>query len=281
MDGEEGAVPDHLLPTLLKPAEKRTLDILSDWPFITSVDLCRLLGFSKSRLSQVLIPLTGYGLVRWLPIGGSRVALSDRAIDLLARRDRAAVGAARKRWSATSFDSQASTDWRSVSGKRSRELLRNIEHTDAVHRFVATLAEQARSQGWDVVQLDPPTRAATYFRYGDKLRSTHPDAFGILHKGEMPSPFFLEWERRAVRPTTMAARLALYLHYYSSHRPTDDHGEQPIVLVVFHDEMAQTHFLRAAGEEMERARVRVPLWVSHKTSLEELGPLGRAWRTPR
>ena len=110
-----------------------------------------------------------------------------------------------------SLDSQAPADWSSISGRRSRQLLRNIEHTDAVHGFVATLAEQARSQGWEVAQLDPPIRAARYFRYGDKLRSIHPDAFGILRKSDDTWPFFLEWERRAVRPTTMAARLAPYL----------------------------------------------------------------------
>ena len=87
-----------------------------------------------------------------------------------------------------------------------------------------------------------------------------------------------------MRPVTMAARLAPYVRYYSSHRPTDDHGTQPIVLVVFHDDLAQTHFLRVAKGEMERARVRVPLRVplrvSHKTALEGSGPLGQAWRTP-
>ena len=144
-----------------------------------------------------------------------------------------------------------------------------------MHGFVATLSEEARYQGWEVAQLDPPLRAARYFRYGDKLRSIHPDAFGVLRKGEKQWPFFLEWERRAVRPATMAARLAPYLRYYSSHRPTDDHGTQPIVLVVFQDELAETHFLRVAGEEMKRARVKVPLWVSHKTSLDELGRWGR------
>ena len=121
-----------------------------------------------------------------------------------------------------------------------------MEHTDAVHGFVATLAEQVRDQGWKVAQPDPPQRAARYFMHGDRLRSVHPDAFGILHKGERLRPFFLEWERRAVRPTTMAARLAPYLRYYSSHRPTDDHGAQPFVLVVFDDELAHTHFLRVA-----------------------------------
>ena len=77
----------------------------------------------------------------------------------------------------------------------------------------------------------------------------------------------------------MAARLAPYLNYYSSRRPLDDHGQASIVLVVFDDDLAATHFLRVARSEMERAGVEVPLWVSHKDALERLGPLGRAWQT--
>ena len=72
LDGQRRAVPDHLLPAMLKPAEKHALDVLSDWPWITPPDLCRLLGFSKPRLSQVMVPLTAYGLIRRLSIGGSR-----------------------------------------------------------------------------------------------------------------------------------------------------------------------------------------------------------------
>ena len=58
-----------------------------------------------------------------------------------------------------------------------------------------------------------------------------------------------------MRPATMAARIAPYLRYYSSRRPTDDHGVQPSVLVVFEDEIAQTHFLRVARDEMARTGV--------------------------
>ena len=43
------------------------------------------------------------------------------------------------------------------------------------------------------------------------MRSVHPDAFGILRRDGEVWPFFLDaWERRAVRPVTMAARLAPY-----------------------------------------------------------------------
>ena len=144
----------------------------------------------------------------------SLLALGDRGLGFLARRDRAAVGAARRRWSVTPIDPKAPLTWRNVSGSRSRQLFRNLNHTQAVHGFVTALARQSRCLGWDVVQLDPPRRASRYFRYGDRPHSVRPDAFGILRRGGTPWPFFLEWERRAVRPVTMAARLAPYLRYY-------------------------------------------------------------------
>ena len=83
-----------------------------------------------------------------------------------------------------------------------------------------------------------------------------------------------------MRPSTMSERLAPYLRYFSSHRPVDDHGTRPSFLVVFDDEIAHSHFLRVAREEMRAEGVPVPLWVSHKEAIDALGPLGRAWRTP-
>ena len=279
IDGPGQAVPDCLLPALLKPAEKRALDLLADWPWIAPAHLGGLLGVKQSRLSQLLGRLEGLGLtVDAVVAGRRRLTLADRGLALLARRDRASVGVARKRWSLSLVDPKAPMTWRNVSGARSRQLLRHIEHTEAVHGFVAALARQARSLGWEVVQLDPPHRASRYFRYGDRLHSVHPDAFGVLSRDGRTWPFFLEWERRAVRPVTMAARLAPYLRYFSSRRPADDHGAQPALLVVFDSDIAQTHFLRVAREEMARTRVQVPLWVSHTAAIHELGPLRPTWR---
>ena len=270
-------VPDYMLPALLKPAEKRVLDLLSDWPWIALHDLAGLLGLVRTRTYEIAAALQGFGLVTRVPAGGRRLTLTDQGLAMLARRDRAAVGGARKRWSAAPTDAG---DWRSVSGRRSRQLLRNMEHTAAVHGFMAALASQARDLGWETDQLDPPRRASRYFSYFGGMRSVHPDAFGILRREGVVWPFFLEWERRAVHPATMAHRLAPYLRYYSSHRPTDDHGAPPAVLVVFDDDIAQTHFLRVAREEMDRVRAAVPLLVSHRGLLERRGPLGRAWLAP-
>ena len=46
--------PTARRPVLLKPAEKVTPGILSDWPWTTSRDLCDLLGVTRARLSPPL-----------------------------------------------------------------------------------------------------------------------------------------------------------------------------------------------------------------------------------
>ena len=279
--GEARDSPDCLLPTLLRPSEKRALDALYDWPWIAGDDLAAILGVTRQRLSQVVHRLDGFGLLSRVDgYRPRRLALGDKGLALLARRDRAAVGAARKQWSVEPLDAEVPLSWRNVSGAGSRTLLRNIEHTEAVHGFIASLAWQARSRGVDVVQLDPPHRAPRYFRVDSKLFSVQPDAFGILRQGATTMPFFLEWERRAVRPGTMAARLAPYLRYYSTMHPVDDHGAQPVLLVVFDDPLVAARFLGVARGETARTRVKLPLWVSDGGMLEKSGPLGKAWRSP-
>ena len=228
LDLADENVPGHLLPVLLKPTEKRALDLLHDWPWLAPSHLAQMLGVNGSRVNQVWERLKALGLAVAVKPGGRRcLALSDRGLALLARRDRSAVGAARQRWSAAPVDPGAGLDWRNVHGSHSRQLLRNLEHTQAVHWFLAVLANQSRSQGCELAQLDPARRASRFFRHDDRLHSVRPDAFGVLRRDGIDRPFFLEWERRAVRPVTMAARLAPYLRYYSSRRPLDDHGVDP------------------------------------------------------
>ena len=281
LDSAANDVPACLLPSLLKPVEKRALDLLFDWPWLQPAHLGQLMGVGRTRLYQVLERLRELELVMAVDTEGHRcLALSDRGLAALARRDRTAVGLARQWWSAAPVKPEVPLTWRNVHGSRSRQLLRNLDHTQAVHWFLAMLANQARSQGWEAVQLDPPRRASRFFRHDDRLHSVRPDAFGVLKREGKAQPLFLEWERRAVRPVTMAARIAPYLRYYAARRPLDDHGVVPLVLVVFDDDLAAGHFLRVASDEMRRAGVRVPLRVSHRNALERSGPLGKAWQAP-
>ncbi len=280
LDAAARGDPGWLLPARLGPAEKRTLDLVADWPWIAPRDLAVLLGVSRARLSRLVVSLEALGLVARIPAAGGRLAATERGLAVVARRDRTAVGLARARWSPAPLDAGVSGGWRDVRGRNSRQLLRHLDHTTAVHRFVASLAQHARVDGWEVAQLDPPRRASRYFRHGGRVRSVHPDAFGVLRGGGEPWGFFLEWERRAVRPSTMAARLAPYLRYYASQRPTDDHGVRPAVLIVLRDEITADHFLRVARRELDRARLDLPLGVSHEALVGAEGPFGDAWRSP-
>ena len=274
---EAERVPDHLLPAVLKPAEKGVLDRLADWPWITAADLGGLMGLSRSRLSKLTSRLGRLGLLCTLSLDSQRrFALSRRGLTLLARRDRASVARAVQLWSVGAVEDNGAVVWRGIPGSRSRPLARTIEHTEAVHRFMAALTRQAKdTPGYAVTQVSPPHHSARYFRYRDRLRSVHPDAFGVVQVESRTYPFFLEWERRASNPSTMAARLAPYLRYYSSNQPLDDHGHRPMVLVAFDDPLAEANFLGVVRSEIERAGVSLPLWASYRERLESVGPLGR------
>ncbi|MDE0101181.1 MAG: replication-relaxation family protein [Bryobacterales bacterium] len=278
--GSAGGPPDWMLAVRLGPSEKRCLDLIGDWPWIRADHLAALLGVGLARLRQLLRRAGELELiVRPIIAGRLRLALSDRGLAFLARRDRASVGELRKRWSAGLIDPTAGFGWRNIKGTRSRQLLRNLAHTEAVHGFVAALAELASSSSWDLCQLDPPQRASRYFRFHGRLRSIQPDAFGVLRCDGCEQPFFLEWERRAIRPSTMAAKLAPYLRYYSSKRPVEDHGVPPSVIVAFDEGLAADHFLRVAREEQVRTRVVLPLFVSHGDLLIREGQRWQTWRT--
>ena len=264
------------LNVLLKPAEKRALDLLADWPWLSRRELAALLDVAEARVSQLAVSLEGHGLATRPRGAGGRMALSDTGLALLARRDRASVSAARKRWSVAPIDDAKPLDWRKVSGGRSRQLLRNIQHTAAVHTFLAAMTGQARSWGWRVAQLDPPHRASRHFPHQGGQRSVHPDAFGLLRRGPVSWAFLLEWERRAVRPATMAQRLAPTYATTPPPGPPTTTASVPLVLVVFDDDIAATHFLRPGPEREMQARQewQVPLWVSHREAVEADGAAG-------
>ncbi len=186
-----------------------------------------------------------------------RLALSDRGLSIIAHRDRASVGIARKRWSAEAIDANASFGWRNIRGTRTRQLLRHLDHTETVHQIIAALSEKTGADSMNIGQLDPPHRASRYFRRQGHLHSIHPDAFVSLETDSGVHAYFLEYERRAVRPSTMLARLAPYLHYYATRRPLEDHGILPNLLVVFDEDLAATHFRRVAERHGARAERQV------------------------
>ena len=91
VEGPGWDIPDHMLPVLLKPIEKRALDLISDWPWIALKELAGLMGVSTQRVSHGVIPLEGFGLAARPRDAGGRLALTDQGLALLARRDRTSV----------------------------------------------------------------------------------------------------------------------------------------------------------------------------------------------
>ena len=78
LPGDGAPDADRALPVLLKPAEKRALDLIYDWPWLLRTELASLMAVSERRASQLVNPLEGFGLVT-RPIDGSgRLALTDR-----------------------------------------------------------------------------------------------------------------------------------------------------------------------------------------------------------
>ena len=279
-EGSGGKRTDWTPAARLGPSEKRLLDLLADWPWLRLDHLAALLGVSRTRLRDLLRRAGESELiVRETVSDRSRLALSDRGLTVLARRDRAAVGDLRRRWSSESIAREDCTSWRNVRGTRSRQLLRHIDHTESVHGFIAALTERVSERGWGLIQLDPPHRASRYFRHDGKLHSVQPDAFGLLRSGCRDRPFFLEWERRAIRPSTMAAKLAPYLRYYGTRRPTEDHGAQPLVLIALDDALAADRLLRMVREQPRRTLDELPILITDRRLLQQAGPLGHAWRT--
>ena len=62
------------------------------------------------------------------------------------------------------------------------------------------------------------------------MRAVNPDAFGVLRKGGTEWAFFLEWERRAVRPSTMSDRpspLPALLLISQAHRRPRSQARRP------------------------------------------------------
>lgn len=137
--------------SLVPRSSKSALAALSDWPLIRQV-----LGVRRRQFYFIREQLLKNRLVLALQLPnaeGRRLALSDTGIRALAYRDRSDVATALRHWSATPAGEKV------VSGAKLRQLARAIEHTDAVHNFLARLVAEARAtRGATLVAITPQGR---------------------------------------------------------------------------------------------------------------------------
>ena len=125
------------------------------------------------------------------------------------------------------------------------------------------------------VAVLPTSRSAVGYWHDNTSHVVHPDISFILDLTEGYRPYFLEYERRAVTPRRVRARLKNYPRYFASGWADQDHaGQLPLVLFVFETHDAEESFLRAAGAH------RLPICTSNLEMINELGVLREVWRWP-
>ena len=261
------------LAVQLTRAEKEALDLLSAWPLCTTDQLAGLMGgVTHRRANQVLRSLSARSLVH---SENRRHVLRDEGLRCLARRDRSAVRMALGRWSAR---------WRRrrrgkapvYAGTSLRSLDSQLSHQDAINTVVAALsAEAAHSEDHHLLELLPTSRSSIGYRYQGDDYVIHPDAaFWLSYRGDW-RPYLLEFERRAVTPKRVRARLKNYPRYFASGWADVDHaGQLPLVLFVFETHDAEDAFLLAAGAH------RLPICTSNLELINGLGVLREVWRWP-
>ena len=265
---------ESALAVQLTRAEKDALDLLAAWPLCTTEQLAGLMGgVTRRRANQLLSSLAQQSLVH---TDRQRHVLTNDGLTYLARRDRTALKMILGRWSARQRRPRSGRA-RGYAGSALRAVASQMEHHDALTGFAAVLtAEAARSQDYGVLDLLPTSRSSIGYRYDWTTYVVHPDASFTLDLRDGYRYCLLEFERRAITPKRIRARLENYRRYFQSGWPERDHGGQlPLVLFVFQTPDAEDAFLGVAARFN-----RIPLCSSNLALLTERGVLGDAWRLP-
>ena len=261
------------LAVQMSAAEKLALDLLASWPLCTKEQLAELMGgVTRRRVNQILCSLTKHSLVK---AEGKRHVLTDDGLRHLARRDRASVSMVLGRWSARRRQSDGSGT-PTFHGTSLRTIASQMDHHNAVTSFAAKVtAEAARSDAYEVFDMQPTSRSTIGYTYNDTNYVVHPDAAFMLGRWGYTRHCLLEFERRAITPKRIRARLTNYRRYFRSGWPHRDHGGyNPLVLFVFETSRSEDAFRRIAA-----TADCPPLLTSNNELINERGVLGDVWCT--
>ena len=262
------------LSVQLTAAEKQVLDLLGSWPLCTKKQLAGLMGgVTRRRVNQVLCSLTRRSLVQKEK---QRYVLTDEGLRYLARRDRTSVNMVLGRWSARRRDERENGDAATYHGTSLRTITSQMDHHDAVTSLAATItAEVAGSEAYEVFDLQPTSRSTIGYKHNDTNYVLHPDAAFILGRWGYTRHCLLEFERRAITPKRIRAKLLNYSRYYRSGWSDRDHGGyEPLVLFVFETPKSERSFLRFIDGVNTS-----PLLTSNNELINRRGVLDDVWRT--
>ena len=201
--GRPCPVPEQMVEAApafgISPAEKRTLDIITDHPMIPRDHLALWLGVSEGRVSQMMRSLVGtWGLIeRRGKRGDTRYTLSAEGIRYVTHRDRAQLPTTQDIWS-TAFTTDKQGRRRHV-GHRIETWARQTKHADGITWFLSKLETETKADPDSELQWSVPTaRSDRAYNWGDSAIA--PDAVGHLLTGGLHVPFYLEHELRARHP---------------------------------------------------------------------------------
>ena len=258
----------------VSPAEKRTLDLITDHPMIPRGHLAIWLGVSEGRVSQMMRSLVDtWGLVeRRGKRGDTRYTLSAEGIRYVTHRDRAQLPTTQGIWStALTTDKQGR---RRHVGHRIETWARQTKHTDGITWFLSKLEAETRADpNSELLWSVPTARSDRAYNWGDSAIA--PDAVGHLFTGGLHVPFYFEHELRARHPKGVLARLRPYESYYWSPEHKDDQPPFPTTLFVVDTEEVEDTYVRTAAR---LSRMSLPILVSCIPVLSTEGILGRSWR---
>ena len=258
----------------LSPAEKRTLDLITDHPMIPRAHLATWLGVSEGRFSQMMHGLLKtWGLIeRHGRRGDVRYTLSAEGIRYITHRDRAELPTTRSIWS-TALTTNKQGRKRHV-GHRIETWARQTQHADGITWFLSKLEAEARADPDSELLWSVPTaRSDRAYNWGDG--GIAPDAVGKVIAGGLHVPFYLEHELRARHPRGVLARLDPYESYYWSPAPEEDQPPFPTTLFVVDTEEVEETYVRTAAR---MALMSLPILVSCVPVLTTTGILGKSWR---
>ncbi len=258
----------------VSPAEKRTLDLITDHPMIPREHLAIWLGVSEGRVSQMMHSLVNtWGLIeRRGKRGDTRYTLSAEGIRYVTHRDRAQLPTTQGIWStALTTDKQGR---RRHVGHRIETWARQTKHADGITWFLSQLQAEARDNpDSELVWSVPTARSDRVYNWGESAIA--PDALGELITGGIHIPFYFEHELRARHPRGVIARLGPYRSYYWSNAPKEDQPPFPVTLFVVDTEEVEDTYVRTASQ---MATMSLPILVSCTPVLSTAGILRRSWR---
>ena len=258
----------------ISPAEKRTLDLITDHPMIPREHLATWLGVSEGRVSQMMRSLVDtWGLVEQRgKRGDRRYTLSAEGIRYVTHRDRAELPTTRGIWS-TELTTGKEGRLRHV-GHRIETWARQTKHADGITWFLSKLEAETRADPDSELEWSVPTaRSDRAYNWGDSAIA--PDAVGHLTAQGLDVPFYFEHELRARHPRGILARLRPYTSYYHSNEPEDDQPPYPVTLFVVDTEEVEDTYVSTAAH---MTLMTVPVLVSCIPVLSDTGILGPAWR---